>query len=162
MTSTAAGTRVPPRGRRAAAHGSGGPHRARRGRGGGRGGGRGAAPRASSAGQKVREVAREGMAKAGFAEGKKVVFGVLTTDVEDVPDEATRAARREEAARALTNIDEEERGRRRVVGNVMLAASAVIAAALYAKGVGGFARFITVFFPFNLGLGYYKSAQSGL
>ena len=118
----------------------------------------------ASTGDRVKEVAADALEKAGFTAGKKVVFGVGTAQVnpDDIPNDKQRAVLREEASRTLTNIDAEERGRRRLVGNAMLVSSAVLAVLLYVKGVAGIPRFFAVFFPFNLGLGYYKSAEAGL
>ena len=98
----------------------------------------------------------------GGKPNKKVVYGVFTADVTDIPSDEERARRREAAAASLTNIDDAERARRRNVGTIALVVSIGLAVLLYARGVGGVQRFLYIFFPFNLGLGFYRSAQNGL
>ena len=96
---------------------------------------------------------------------KKIYFGVFTQDVDpaSVPSAETRDTLRQNARNSLTNIDDAERDRRRVVGQVLLAASAILAAVLYLEtDANAITRFLVVFLPFNLGLGYYKSAENGL
>ena len=115
-------------------------------------------------------IAREALERMGIMTtsgdekkpNKKVVYGVFTADVTDVPSDEERVRRREAAAASLTNIDAEERARRNLVGTVALIASVGLALVLYTRGVGGVQRFLYIFFPFNLGLGYYRSAQNGL
>ena len=116
-------------------------------------------------------IAREALERMGMttssdeADGKpnkKIVYGVFTADVTDIPSDDERARRREAAAASLTNIDDEERARRNLVGTIALIASFGLAVLLYARGVGGVQRFLYIFFPFNLGLGFYRSGQNGL
>jgi len=99
------------------------------------------------------------------AKNKKIMFGVLTTDVDEssIPSDEERAALRDQASLSLTNIDKEERMRRRLVGRLFIAGTAFLSAILYFKvGADSLTRFVAVFFPLNLGIGYLKSAESGL
>mmetsp|Transcript_19625 Transcript_19625/g.61059 ORF Transcript_19625/g.61059 Transcript_19625/m.61059 type:complete len:174 (-) Transcript_19625:1370-1891(-) len=98
-----------------------------------------------------------------YPAGKRVVYGLLTEDVDpaSVPDEAERARRREEAAASLTNIDAQERERRRVIGLLGMVGTGLYASGLLALRAGPAAR-ASVALPLALALGYLESAETGL
>ena len=102
------------------------------------------------------------------SEGEKrrsVYFGVLTSPVDSssVPSAETRANLRELAAENLMNIDSNERSRRLLVARIFFVVTAILATILYLEtDANSLSRFLIIFFPMNLGLGYYKSAKSGL
>lgn len=104
----------------------------------------------------------------GIEEGKAVYFGPIAVDVDESKrvSDSEASARREKAARELTNIGEEERRRRNQAGDVMAVLSAVyVAWATILGDDGGFSghvlRMLSVF-PVFLAVGYKLSAQSGL
>ena len=94
---------------------------------------------------------------------KKIWFGVLQKDVDpsDVPSEAERARRRSEAAKALTNIDQDERDRRLAAGVAMSAATLALAIGLLAGHAPAPTRF-AIAPPLFLSYGYVASWRAGL
>eukprot|EP00963_Diacronema_lutheri_P007078 scaffold625_cov324-Pavlova_lutheri.AAC.112 len=94
---------------------------------------------------------------------KKIVYGVFQQDVDasNVPDEDERRKRIEKATQELTNIDLDERGRRMKVGQVGLASTVVLAAALLVTGVPNYWR-AAIYFPLSLSLGFIDSGRTGL
>lgn len=103
--------------------------------------------------------------KEMFAPGsnKKIVYGVFQQDVDtkNVPEEEERKKRIEKATKELTNIDQDERGRRMKVGQVGLASTVVLAAALLVTGAPYYWR-AAIYFPLSLSLGFIDSGRTGL
>jgi len=99
----------------------------------------------------------------GGGEGKRIVWGVLTEEVDraSVPDAAEREARRARAAAELTNIDDDERARRGKAGAVGSLLTAVLGVALLATHADAAAR-LAILPPVYLSLGYLASAREGL
>lgn len=104
---------------------------------------------------------------AGFGGGNgvRVKWGVLREKVDDKEiaegTEESRASLRARAAEQLVNIDLAERERRSLAGRLVLAATAVSAVGLFATAAPLASR-AALFFPFSLGLGFYRSGESGL
>lgn len=98
-----------------------------------------------------------------FAPGKRVVFGVLSEDVDaaTVPAAAEQDARRAAAAAALTNIDDDERARRATVAAVGGLATLAYGAFLVATHASAVGR-LTAFPLIALSFGYAESARAGL
>ena len=94
---------------------------------------------------------------------KKIVWGVLKADVDpsEVPDEAERARRREQAARDLVNIDEAERGRRLQASGAFRALTVALGAGLLGFHAPAVAR-LSIAVPLFLAYGYYASYSEGL
>ena len=102
---------------------------------------------------------------AGFRRGGgKVKWGVLREAVDPgaVPSAEESAARREEAARELVNIDRAERDRRLLVGRAGLALSGALAVFAYLSGWGFFPRFAVVGPAFALSYGFWTSGRDGI
>jgi len=101
----------------------------------------------------------------GLVEGKRVVYGTLSMDVNDSErlSQEESLELRAKAAKESTNIDDAERHRRDSVGTIVLAIAAAYAswAALQIGFTGHVLRFLTAF-PLFLGVGYKVSAKEGL
>ena len=95
--------------------------------------------------------------------GKEIYFGVLqrAVDPAEIPSDAERARRREEAASALTNIGAEERERRLKASYAFGALTAIVAAGMLSLHVPPVTR-LAIAPPLFLTYGYYASYQSGL
>jgi hypothetical protein len=98
-----------------------------------------------------------------FKEGKKVVWGVFSEDVDpsSVPSRAEQSARRSEAAAELTNIDDEERARR---GKAAIALSIPTVAYIIwlVSTHAGIGSRLTVLPLVFLAYGFYESSRVGL
>jgi hypothetical protein len=111
----------------------------------------------------VSDVARAAI-ETQFKVGKSVQWGVLQADVasEEIPDDATRKARREQASNDLVNIDVEERARRTLVGKVSGALAAVSYLTSLYFSLELIPRALITYFPLAISVGFLESGKQGL
>jgi len=102
----------------------------------------------------------------GISTGKKIIYGVLTADVDKQLTREEMRKQEREASEKMVNIGDQERARRDKIGTIILALSGIYAlwAALVADDGGLYGHFIRfmVLPSFGLGYGYKLSAQTGL
>lgn len=96
--------------------------------------------------------------------GRRVKNGVFTEVVkqEEIPPVEEQRRRIERATKELSNIDDEERERREKIGSAALLVTVVVGSALYVSGASSVTRFLAIWLPLNLSLGFLRSAESGL
>eukprot|EP00468_Gymnochlora_sp_CCMP2014_P011025 CAMPEP_0167757988 /NCGR_PEP_ID=MMETSP0110_2-20121227/10224_1 /TAXON_ID=629695 /ORGANISM="Gymnochlora sp., Strain CCMP2014" /LENGTH=165 /DNA_ID=CAMNT_0007644225 /DNA_START=100 /DNA_END=597 /DNA_ORIENTATION=- len=95
-------------------------------------------------------------------EGKQIVYGVLTRDLQNVPPSPEeQKRRRDKAAAELVNINDEERARRRMAGQIGYVFTIGLAATLIWLPVPPLAR-LGLFFPVAFSQSFIDSANKGL